>query len=279
MRQAPKNSISGHQTKVSIITVNYKKPHHVRNLLKSIEAIELEMPFEFLLVDNASGDGSATMIEEQFPWVRLLPLEENIGFGPGNNEGMSRAQGEYLFICNPDLVLDRGEVEKWIDWMDRHPDIGISGPRLLNPDGTDQDSYYRFPKVYTPILRRTPLGKMKWAKRENHRYTMREHPRTESTDVDWVLGAAMMIRKNVAVELDFFDPNIFLYFEDTDLCRRAWEAGHRVAYTPDAKCMHYHARESVTSWPWQAITNRMTRLHIKSAVQYFWKHRGKPLPR
>ncbi len=265
--------------KVSIITVNFKTPHHVRNLLKSIEDINLTAPFEFFLVDNASNDGSVEMVNSHFPWVRLLALQENIGFGPGNNEAIKKASGEYIFICNPDLVLDKGEVEKWIAWMDRNPDVGVSGPRLLNPDGSDQDSCYRFPKLYTPVLRRTPFGKMKWAKREIDRYTMRAHPRTESIDVDWLLGAALMIRRSIMEHVGVFDPNIFLYFEDTDFCRRAWEAGHRVAYTPDAKCTHYHARESVTAWPWEALTNNMTRLHIKSAAQYFWKHRGKKHPR
>jgi len=265
--------------KVSIVTVNYKTPHHIRNLLKSIEAIELSMPFEFFLIDNASGDESVAMVKDQFSWAHLIELKENIGFGPGNNEGMKRASGEYLFICNPDLVLSKGEVEKWVDWMDRNPDVGISGPRLLNPDGTDQESCYQFPKVYIPILRRTPLGKMKWAERAIERYTMRQHARTERRDVDWILGAAMMIRRNVVETIGFFDPDIFLYFEDTDMCRRAWEAGYRVTYTPAAKCTHYHARESMTTWPWEALTNRTTRLHIKSAVQYFWKYRGKALPR
>lgn len=279
MRPAPKNLTSSPKTKVSIITVNYKTPHHVRNLLKSIEAIDLAVPFECFIVDNASNDDSVEMIREQFPWVRLLPLTENIGLGAGNNKAIEEAQGDYVFICNPDLVLDKGEIEKWIDWMDRNTDVGISGPRLLNPDGTDQYSNYRFPKLYTPALRRMPIGRMKWVREYVDHYTMKEHDRDTEYDCDWVMGAAMMIRRRAMDTFGAFDPNIFLYFEDTDICRRAWEAGHRVTYTPVAKCMHYHARESLTSWPWEPLTNKLTRIHIKSALQYFWKHRGKPSPR
>ena len=120
---------------------------------------------------------------------------------------------------------------------------------------------------------------MKWARKENAHYTMRSHNRSEGTDVDWVLGAAMMIRRSAMDVFGAFDPDIFLYFEDTDICRRSWEAGYRVSYTPAAKCTHYHARESATTRAWGALTNKLTRVHIKSAVQYFWKYRGKKRPR
>lgn len=276
---APKNATKENRAKLSIVTVNYRTPHHVRNLLKSVEDIDPEIPFEFFLVDNASGDGSTELIQSQFPWVRLIELEENVGFGRGNNAAIEASNGEYLFICNPDLVLDRGEIEKWVAWMDEHPDVGISGPRLLNPDGSDQASCYRFPKLYTPALRRMPLGRIDWVRAYNDHYTMSDHDRSRETDVDWILGAALMIRRSAMNAFGAFDPSFFLYFEDTDICRRAWEHGFRVTYTPAAKCTHYHARGSVTTWPWEALTNKVTRIHIKSAVQYFWKHRGKPLPR
>jgi hypothetical protein len=279
MRQSPKQHISGPETKVSIITVNYKTPHHVRNLLKSVEEIDIAIPFEFFLVDNGSGDGSADMVREYFPWVRLIPLPENLGLGAGNNTAIKEANGDYIFICNPDLILESGQIEKWITWMEERPEVGVSGPRLLNPDGTDQDSCYLFPNYVTPILRRTRLGRLPIARSYLNKYLMNEVDRERSVDVDWILGAAMLIRRPVLEEVGLFDENIFLYFEDTDLCRRVWEAGHRVAYTPEAVCRHYHARESKTDRPWEVLTNKLTRIHIKSAVQYFWKHRGKKHPR
>lgn len=264
---------------VSFITVNYRMREYIRHLLTGFVDARIGFPFEYFLVDNASGDGVLDLVGERFPWATPVAAHGNIGFGAGNNCGIRRARGKYVMLLNPDLTILPSEIDRWVAWMEAHPDVGISGPRVVNPDGTDQDSCYRFPGLFTPLMRRTILGKTPWGRASNERYLMKEMDRAREQDVDWVLGAAMLIRREVFDRTGDFDPRFFMYFEDADLCRRAWEAGWRVTYTPEARMMHYHQRQSRTRYVWHTVTNRLTRIHIASGVKYFLKYCGKTNPR
>ncbi|HEU0050596.1 MAG TPA: glycosyltransferase family 2 protein [Patescibacteria group bacterium] len=264
---------------VSFITVTYKMPHFVRHLLRGLADAMPVFPFEFFLVDNGSEDETVNWVRERFPWVQVIASSRNLGLSAANNLALKQAQGEYIMHLNPDLTIFPGELEKWIAWMQTHPEIGISGPRLLNPDGTDQDSCYRFPRLWIPIYRRTIFGRTPWGKRAVHHYLMKDMDREKEQDVDWVLGAAMCMRHELVKKIGGFDERFFLYFEDTDLCRQAWKNGSRVSYTPAAKFSHYHRRESGTKHVWEVFKNPVTRIHIRSAVKYFLKYRGEDNPR
>ena len=267
------------QPLVSFITVNYKMNHLIRHLLQGIEDAHLPFSFEYFLVDNASDDGIEQMVRERFPWVTFISSAVNGGFGAGNNLGLNWAQGRYVAFLNPDLTIMPGELEKWIAWMEAHPEVGISGPRVVNPDLCDQDSCYRFPELLTPVYRRTFLGKLPWAQRAMDHYLMKDMDRSVVQPVDWVLGATMMVRRSLLERIGVFDERFFMYFEDADLCRRAWMAGSQVIYTPVARIIHYHRRQSQTRYVWQAITNPLTRIHIESGVKYFLKYYRTPRPR
>lgn len=264
---------------VSFVTVNYKTPHFIRHLLHGFEQANVSLPYEYFLVDNASDDGTIELVKQRFHWAIPIRAEKNFGFGGGNNLAIARARGEYIVLLNPDLTVFPGEIEAWIGWMEAHPDVGISGPRVLNPDGTDQSSSYRFPGFFTPLYRRTLIGSTPWGKRAIASYLMQDMDRSAEQDVDWVQGSAMCIRRSVFDRIGRFDDRFFMYFEDTDLCRRAWEAGHRVAYMPHARVVHYLHRESRIHHTWEVFTNRVTRAHIASAIRYFLKYRSKPNPR
>jgi len=264
---------------VTFVTVNYKTPHHIRQLLKGVEEANFRFSFEYILVDNASADGSIEMVRERFPWVRVVENPKNSGYGAGNNLALADARGEYVMLFNPDVMVFPCEVEAWLEWMHARPDVGISGPRILNPDGSDQESCYRFPNLLTPVLRRTFVGRMPGARKALDRYTMKAMNRSLEQDVDWVLGAAMLIRKSVLESVGHFDERFFMYFEEADICRRAWSAGHRVTYAPVARFMHYHGRESRIRFPWEFVTNKLARVHLMSGLKYFLKHLGSPDPR
>ncbi len=264
---------------ITFVTVNYRTPHHIRHLLKGVEEALFQFPFEYLLVDNASGDGTVEMVRERFPWVRIIESPRNVGFGAGNNLALAEAKGTYVMLFNPDLTVFPSEVESWVEWMEARPDIGISGPRVLNPDGSDQESCYQFPSIITPVLRRTVIGRLPFARKLLERYTMKEMDRAQEQDVDWVLGAAMLIRKSVLDSIGYFDPRFFMYFEEADICRRAWTAGYRVSYTPVASFMHYYGRESRIRFPWEFLTNKLARIHVESGIKYFLKHLSSPSPR
>lgn len=271
--------MSNPRPKVSFVTVNYRSAHLIRHLLQSVQDAALGFDYEYFIVDCDGTDGLQEMVTEKYPWVTYIKAGGNLGFGRGNNLALKQATGEYAALINPDVLLFPNELERWVEWMDTTEDVAISGPRTTNPDGTEQENCYAFPSIMVPIYRRTFLGSLPWAKRTLEQYLLKSMDREQVQHVDWVMGSAMLIRRHVYDALNGFDDRFFMYFEDTDLCRRAWEAGHRVAYYPGARLVHYHKRESRLRSPLDLVTNRVVREHIKSAVYYFFKHRGKASPR
>lgn len=265
--------------KVTFVTVAYKTPDLIRNLLSGVERARLSFPFEYILVNNAPEDGTSRMIRERFPWVTVIDAPGNVGFGAGNNLALRQAQGEYAMLFNPDLTVFSGEMEKLLAHADAHPELGIVGPRVVNPNRTIQRTFHRFHTPLIPLYRRTMLGRTPWGRRAISWFLMHETDETAVQDVDGIFGAAMLVRTNMLKKIGFFDERFFMYFEDVDLCRRAWERGWKVCYAPVAEFVHYHQRESDVRHWWQAFGNRLSRAHVTSAVQYFWKYRGKPLPR
>ncbi len=264
---------------VSFIIVNYKMVNFLRHLFKGIQDAPPKFTYEVFLVDNDSKDGIDQVIREQFPWVKLHMSPRNVGLGAGVNLVLPQVKGKYVMWLNPDLVVEAGELDKWFEWMEAHPDVGVSGPRLMNADGTDQESCYRFPNPLIPILRRTPLGRLPYFRDIVSRYRMEGLDRTKEHDLDWVLGAAHLIKRTTLEKIGRFDERFFLYFEDADVCRRVWLAGERVVYTPVACILHYYQKQSQTKNIWQAFKNPVTRIHIASGFKYFAKYFGQPNPR
>ncbi|MFA5935833.1 MAG: glycosyltransferase family 2 protein [Patescibacteria group bacterium] len=265
--------------KITFVTVCYRTPGLIRQLLKGFEDAKLAFPFEYILVDNAAGDGTGAMVRERFPWVTMIDAPGNIGFGAGNNIAFRQAKGEYVMLVNPDLTVFAGELEKLFAFAEAHPDIGLIGPKLLNPDRSLQRSFHRFPSPIIPILRRSGLGRTRWGRRKIDAYLMQDADPSQTQDVDGLFGAAILMRRPALEAIGHFDETFFMYFEDVDLCRRAWEKGWRVTYFPASEFVHYHQRESEVKGVTQLLTNRVLREHIKSAFHYFWKYRGKKHPR
>jgi N-acetylglucosaminyl-diphospho-decaprenol L-rhamnosyltransferase len=265
--------------KVSFVTVCYRTPHLIRLLLKGVEDADFAFDHEYFLVDNSPGDGTGDMVKSRYPWVEVIDTPRNVGFGAGNNHALRRARGEYIMLVNPDLVIFPGEMEKLVTFLDEHPDVGFAGPMLLHPDGAMQYSCYRFPGPLIPIYRRSLLGRTPWGKRAVDHYLMKELVKqNRAMEVDALMGSAILIRRKALEEIGMFDEKYFMYFEEVDICRRAWHYNWRVAYVPHVKMVHYHARESVVSWPWQIFTHKLARAHIGSALYYFWKYRNAKHP-
>lgn len=265
--------------KVTFVTVCFRTPGLIRQLLKGFQNANLPFDFEYFLVDNSAGDGTGAMVREKFPWVKIIDDQGNVGFGAGNNLAFREARGEYVMLVNPDLTIFQGEFEKLIAFADAHPEIGLIGPKLLNPDRSLQRTFHRFPSPLIPLYRRTPLGRTSWGKRAIDEYLMLDANADAVQDVDGLFGAAILIRKQALDQIGTFDEQFFMYFEDTDFCRRAWESGWRVCYAPIATFVHYHQRESEAKHIWHLFTNRVVREHIKSGIRYFLKYLHKPHPR
>ncbi|QQS20536.1 MAG: glycosyltransferase family 2 protein [Candidatus Moraniibacteriota bacterium] len=258
---------------VSIIIVNYRSREKTRGCLLSLQKADFSnISHEILVVDNSETADIDSSFQAEFPEVQFLYAEKNRGMGAGNNLAATKAEGKFLLILNPDTAVRKTAVSTLFSLLRDRPDIGIVGPKLLNPDGTLQYSCLRFPEFWTPIFRRTFLGR--WAPRHLARYLMIDFDHCETRDVDWMMGSCLMIRTDFYRRAGGFDERFFMYFEDIDLCRRAWREGLRVVYCPQAEVVHDHGRGSARDrWFIAPFTSRLAREHILSWLKYGWKWR------
>lgn len=263
---------------LSIVILNYKTKGLLKQCLRGIADSDLIPGHEVIVVDNHSLDGSAEMVREQFPRVQLIAANVNHGFAAGMNLGWHQAKGEYVLMLNPDVAVFGVAVEELLAYLRRHPRVGLAAPKLINPDGSSQISAFRFPTWAIPVLRRTGLGYLPFARRRLRRYLMAEWNRQDNRPVGWVLGACMLVRRQALVEAGGLDERFFLYFEDVDLCRRFWQAGWEVHFVADAEMVHYHRRLSADGSAWQTLFSYPNRVHIRSAIKYFLKFAGSPQP-
>lgn len=264
---------------LSVIIVNYRTEGLLKQCLRGIALSRpRELTMETIVVDNASNDGSAAMVRAQFPDARLIVAQSNRGFAAGVNLGLRAATGAAYFIMNPDLAVFPGVFETVVRYLREHPGVGMVGPRLINPDGTVQLSARRFPGPLTPLYSRTPLGLFPPFRARLRRYLMVEWNHRNPRPVDWILGAAMVVRAEAARSVGALDERFFLYFEDVDWCRRFWKFGWSVVCLSSVELVHYHQRLSAASGLLASVFLRATRIHIRSALAYFWKYRGQAVP-
>lgn len=251
----------------------------LERLLESIERHRPQVSHEFIVVENGSTDPTEHLLNTRFPWARYH-YAQNKGFAAGNNRGMELGHGRYFLLINPDVELFPEVIDAWVRWMDAHPDVGISGTRLVYPDQSHQPAAFRYHRLLTPLLRRTRLGETAWGKQQlvEYEYRIPEEVNEEGVEVEWLLGAALCLRRETAQVLGGLDEGFFLYFEDEDLCRRARRAGHRVVHLPHLKLQHAYGKLShVTSWK-DVFRKRAVREHVKSFVRYFWRYKLRTTP-
>ncbi|MBI1833840.1 MAG: glycosyltransferase family 2 protein [Candidatus Andersenbacteria bacterium] len=260
--------------KLAIITVNYKSRILTASLIESLLRANLPKQVEIIVVDNNSQDNSVELLRSDFPEVTVIANEENLGLAGGVNTAMKSVKSDYYLILNPDMTVEPDAVTKLVAFMDRNETVGMAGGKLLSPGGELQASCFRF---YTPMIivyRRTWLGKTKRGQKALSEFLMEDFDHASAVDVDWLMGACLIVRGKAITQVGGMDERYFMYFEDVDWGRRMWEAGWRVSYVPDARFSHFHQRSSeqgILSY----FTNRPTREHIKSALKYFWKYQGK----
>lgn len=253
---------------LSIIIVNWNVRELLRACLHSISEGRGDLDVEVIVVDSGSEDGSAAMARQEFPWVRLIACEENVGFPRGNNIGLGEANGRFLLLLNPDTELVGDALSRMVDYLRRQPDVGVLGPQLLNPDGTVQSSRRRFPTLATAFLESTWL--QPWApQRLLRRYYAADLPDDAVADVDWVTGACMLARRQVAAAIGGMDEDYFMYSEELDWCRRMKDAGWRVVYFPSAQVVHHVGKSSE-----QAVTARHVNFN-RAKLRYFRKYHGR----
>jgi GT2 family glycosyltransferase len=259
---------------LSIVIVNFQARSLLEKCIISVLASGIRWPFEMFVVDNDSKDGSEELIAERFPEVRLIKNHKNVGFARAANSAFIHCKGRYLLVLNPDIEVSIGAINSLLDYMESRPKVALASPKLLNSDGTLQYSCRTYYSFYIAMMRRTILGKLF----PNHRiirdHLMMDWDHADTREVDWVLGGAMMLRRQAFSDQQVMDERFFLYFEDVDLCLRLRKAGWKVMYYPDAVMVHHHQRASA-----MGIWNHAKFEHIKSWVKFLWKHRHEQLLR
>lgn len=264
---------------LSIIVTSYRNPHLLKvcldSILKNVEGVS----FEVIVADSATQEDTEIMMRENYKEAVFFPFRENVGFQALLKKGIENSRGEYLLLLNGDIIVTKDSVQQLLAFVKNNPDVGMAGPKLLNFDGSLQDSCFRFYKPVTIIYRRTFLGKMPFAQEHLARFLMKDYDHKEPREVDWLMGSALMVSKKAIAGVGLMDPRYFMYMEDVDWCRRFWENGFKVFYYPLAQMHHYHGKGSDKGGVIKSLfSSRMTWVHISSAIKYFNKFWGKPLP-
>ena len=256
---------------ITIVILSYKMKRLVKNCIKHIQESFISVPYEIIVVDNNSGDGIEEYMKKELPNIKLIISPTNSGMGAGNNIGIRAAQGKYVLVLNPDIIVFKNSIQNIYDYLKKNPQVGLVAPRLLNPDRTLQKTCYRWYKTWTPLYRRTFFGKLPWAKKELSDFLMDDFDHRSTREVDWVQGSCFMSPKSVLDRVGTFDEDYFMYMEDADLCCRIHEAGFQVIYLGNTEVIHMHMKMSQGGLL-KIFTNPLTRAHIRSWKLFRKKH-------
>jgi GT2 family glycosyltransferase len=251
---------------VSITICSWNTRPDLVACLQSLHEVQDEASFEVIVVDNASRDDSVQAVREQFPWVRLYAMETNLGFTGGHNHALEQRNAPHALLLNSDTIVHPGAIRRLLDYHRDHPDAGIIGPKLLNPDGSLQYSCRRFPHPAAALFRNTPLGKMFPNNRFTRDYLMTDWPHDTPRAVDWVSGAAFFVSEEAMKKVGLLDPGYFMYCEDVDWCYRVRQAGFTVTYVPDAVVTHAIGRST------DQVANKMIVRFHKSMLRFYAKN-------
>lgn len=221
---------------ISAIVVSYNTRDMTLECLRVLKADLAGMPSEIWVVDNASSDGSAEAVEREFPDIHVLRSGRNAGFGAANNLAMAQARGELFLLVNSDAFLRAGCTAALVDCLERHPDAAAAGPRIIRPDGSLQISCFRFPSPARAVLENLFVASV-----------FPDHPvlgdyrrwgHDSEREVDWVIGACMLVRRKAYEDAGGFDERFFMYAEETDWQKRMRAAGWTIWFTPAGEVVH-----------------------------------------
>lgn len=247
---------------ISIIIVNWNTRELLVDCIESIYASPPEGKFDIWVVDNFSSDGSPAMIRDSYPDVKFIENDENVGFAKANNQALRKSQGDYVLLLNPDTVVKANAISELIHFLDNNPDAGIAGARLINPDGTLQISAFPFPTLVREFWRMFHLDSAVCLSI----YPMRKWNIDQAREVDTLLGACMLIRREAINQFGLFDEDYFIYSEEVDLCTRLKEAGWRLYWVPGAVVIHYGGIST------QQVSEEMFLRLYEGKILYFRKH-------
>jgi N-acetylglucosaminyl-diphospho-decaprenol L-rhamnosyltransferase len=257
---------------VTVIVVNYNTASLLEPSIRPLQASAGGLGLQVSIVDNASRDDSAALIAERFPGCDFVANSVNVGFGRANNQMLASARGRYVLLLNTDAFVGPDTLRSTVEFMDRHPDYGVLGVRLVGRDGSLQPSCRYFPTPWNSFLLRTglerffpgtrPIDDMHW-----------DHASTR--ECDWVPGCYYLVRRATIDQVGLFDPRFFLYFEEVDHCRTVKAAGWKVVYFAHTTVVHIGGESAKSDSTLTSSGRQISDLQVESEFLYFRKHHGR----
>jgi GT2 family glycosyltransferase len=248
---------------LSIIIVNWNTRDLLIQCLESVFRTVRGVDLEVFVVDNGSTDGSGRAVKERFPDVRVIENQGNVGFAGANNQALKLSRGKYLLLLNPDAQVKGKAVEELISFMEAHSKAGISGVQLLNSNGSRQNSIANFPSLATELLNKSLLRRLFPKK-----FPGKERNYSEPIEVDSVIGACMMVRRQALDQVGLLDEDYFLFLEETDWCYRMKRAGWEIYHVPLAEADHFQGKSAEEAKKKARVEFYRSRYH------FFKKNRG-----
>ena len=262
---------------LSIIIVNYATPQLCNDCLNSIYPNHPDSIDKTLVVDNKSPDNSIDLISDYLSrnglkdFVDLIASRKNAGFSSGNNLGINLCDSEYILLLNSDTIVRPGAIELLVKTLDENPQMGLASPRLEWPDGSPQESCFRFHRPINELIRSAATGPVtKLLKR----YEVPLRVSDKIAYPEWTSFACVLIRRQVFEDIGLLDEDFFMYFEDVDFCKRAREAGWQIIHNPKAQVVHLRGGSSPVKSQ-AAKKKRLPRYFYESRTRYYFKHFGR----
>jgi len=254
---------------VSVVIVNHNRREMLRECLNSVDQNDLTT--EVFVVDNASSDGSVEMLESEYRWVHLLRNRANERFAKPNNDAIRLATGRYILLLNNDAALCRGALRALVSYLDAHTDVGMVGPQLLNRDGSIQPSCHGFVSLRTHFFDMFLMDRLFPKSKFFASAPMTYFDHTGELEVDHVMAAAVLVRRDIMQQVGLFDEQLSVYFNDLDLSYRFSKAGWKRVFLPDARVVHHggHTAKSMMR------EIQFFREQYNNIFHYYRKHYGK----
>jgi hypothetical protein len=252
---------------LSIVILSWNTRSLLQACLRSLLDQDHGVSLQIIVVDNASADGSADLVEAEFPGVQLRRNTRNEGYARGNNLGAEWAEAPLVLYLNSDTEVFPGALQSLVGFLHEHPNYGAVAPRLRSSDGSVQRSCMRFPNLRVALLYDSLLDRLLGKTQLIRDYFMEDFDHLSSRDVDQPPGAAFLVRREVLDQIGGFDEDLFLFFNDVDFCQRIAAAGYRIRYVAEAVVLHHVGRST------SQFKNFVSEWNI-NRVRYYRKHHG-----
>lgn len=249
--------------KLSIIIVSWKVRDKLKNNLVTLFKSQADFTWEVFVVDNNSGDGTVDMIKQDWPQVKLIVNEENLGFARANNQAIKQAQGDFVLLLNPDMLVGEDTLAKMVAWMEVRSEAWVAGCHLVNEQGQTIPQVRRFPGFFDQLAIATKLAHI--YPKVLHKYLRKDFDYSQETRVDSLRGSFFMIRRECLDKVGLLDERFFVWLEEVDYCRRVKQAGGEVWYTPVTEAV------DLVGQSFAQLSNARAQTIFKASHLKYWK--------